>query len=79
MDVTDLLIADHNRVRGLFNRYRSAADTGDTEQTAALAQQIIQELVVHMAAEEAVFYQSVQELGDDVNSDVPRPLRRHHC
>jgi hemerythrin superfamily protein len=78
MDVTDLLIADHNRARGLFTRYRHAADAGDAEQTAALAGQIIHELVVHMAAEEAVFYESVHELTDDVSGDVDEGVEEHH-
>jgi len=78
MDVTDLLIADHNRVRGLFTRYRLAADAGDAEQTAALAAQIIHELVVHMATEEEVFYQSVHELTDEVSGDVDEGVEEHH-
>jgi len=78
MDVTDLLTADHNRVRGLFTRYRRAGNTGDTEQTGALAVQIIHELVVHMAAEEAVFYQSVRDLTGEVSGDVDEGVEEHH-
>ena len=32
MNALDLLIADHNRVRGLFARYQAAEEAGDTSE-----------------------------------------------
>jgi hemerythrin superfamily protein len=78
MDVTELLIADHNRVRGLVARYRLAAKADEAHEGFALADQIIHELVVHMATEEAVFYQSVHDLTDEVSGDVDEGVEEHH-
>ena len=57
MDVIALLIADHNRVRGLIARYKEADETSAKRR---LASKIIDQLQIHMAAEEKVFYQSVK-------------------
>lgn len=78
MDVIELLIADHNRVRGLFTRYRSADEAGDTSLAAVLAAEIIDELKVHMAAEESVFYQSVKERSEEIAGDIDEGVEEHH-
>ncbi len=78
MDVIDLLIADHNRVRGLFSRYRAANGNGDTKSATALASVIIEELNVHMAAEENVLYSSVKERAEKIASDVDEGVEEHH-
>src|SRR5580704_5773182 len=70
MDVIDLLVADHNRVRGLFSRYRAAHEADNTDQASALATEIIKELKIHMAAEEAVFYRAVKERSEEIHEDV---------
>jgi hypothetical protein len=41
MNALDLLIADHNRVRGLFARYESAKEAEDTATMEALAGEIL--------------------------------------
>jgi hemerythrin-like domain-containing protein len=75
MDVIDLLIADHNRVRGLIARYKDA--TGDEEST-VLASKIVDELQTHMAAEEKVFYRAVGDRTEDIGKDVDEGFEEHH-
>ena len=56
MDALTLLTADHNRVRGLFARFTSAKEAGDTAAMVELAGLIDHELDVHTQIEEEVFY-----------------------
>ncbi len=80
MDGLDLLIADHNRVRGLFVRFREAQDSNDTPAMSELADKIFEELEVHTDIEEQIFYPAVHDLGYADNpfgpflAAVPRPL-----
>lgn len=78
MDVIELLIADHNRVRGLFARYHSADEVGDQKEASLLASKIFEELYVHMAAEEGVFYRSVKERSGEIAGDVDEGVEEHH-
>jgi hemerythrin superfamily protein len=78
MDVLDLLIADHNRVRGLFSRYGEANEADDGAEESMLAAEIIRELKVHMAAEEAVLYRSVKARSEEIGGDVNEGFEEHH-
>jgi hemerythrin superfamily protein len=78
MDVIDLLVADHNRVRGLFTRYQAADEADNTEEASALAGEIIKELKIHMAAEEAVFYRAVKERTEEIHEEVDEGAEEHH-
>jgi hemerythrin-like domain-containing protein len=75
MDVIDLLIADHNRVRGLIARYEEADESSAKHQ---LASKIIDELQIHMAAEEKVFYKSVKDRSSEIGEDVDEGYEEHH-
>jgi hemerythrin superfamily protein len=75
MDVIALLVADHNRVRGLIARYKEADGTPDKSQLAA---RIMEELQIHMAAEEKVFYQSVKDRSEEIGEDVDEGYEEHH-
>lgn len=75
MDVIALLIADHNRVRGLIARYKEVEDTATKHQLAA---RIIDELKIHMEAEETVFYQSVKDRSEEIGGDVDEGYEEHH-
>jgi hemerythrin superfamily protein len=75
MDVIALLIADHNRVRGLIARYNEADETSAKCQ---LASKIIDELQIHMAAEEKVLYQSVKDRSQEIGEDVDEGYEEHH-
>ena len=78
MDVIDLLVADHNRIRGLISRYKEADEADKTAEASELAATIIRELNVHMAAEESVFYKAVKERTSGIKDDVDEGYEEHH-
>jgi hemerythrin superfamily protein len=78
MDALTLLITDHNRVRGLFTRFRDADEADDTDTMQALAAQMRQEIEVHTTIEEEIFYPAVRELDDEISDTVAEGLEEHH-
>jgi hemerythrin-like domain-containing protein len=78
MDVIDLLVADHNRARGLIARYKKASEADKTKEAAALSAELITELTIHMAAEEEVFYRSAQKRSGEISDDVDEGFEEHH-
>lgn len=78
MDALEMLTADHNRVRALFSRFEKAKTDGDATQTTALAEKITEELEVHTAIEEEIFYPRVRELAPDVAQLLDESLQEHH-
>jgi hemerythrin superfamily protein len=77
MDALDLLTADHNRVRGLFARFKEAQDGNDTAAMSELADKIFEELEVHTKIEEQVFYPAVHDL-DDLAEEIDEGVEEHH-
>src|SRR5205823_2661211 len=75
MDATELLSEDHREVEQLFEKFEQA--TGDTEQKAALAQEIIKELSIHASIEEEVFYPEVKAAVSDGEGLVYHSLEEH--
>lgn len=59
-DALDILKADHETVASLFRRYPSASP----EEQASFAKQIFNELEIHSAIEEELFYPALREQGD---------------
>jgi len=79
MDAIMLLIGDHNQVRGLFKRFKTADEAGDTETAAKLSAQIIKELEVHTKIEEVHFYPACREAGVEGLEDiVDEGMQEHH-
>lgn len=78
MDGLDLLIADHNRVRGLFTRFREAQGNEDTPAMGELASKIFEELEVHTAIEEQIFYPEVHDLSEELAEVVNEGVQEHH-
>lgn len=78
MDSLLLLTADHNRIRGLFARFRAAHEEDDVDAMAALAAQIFSELEVHTTIEEDIFYPEVREGGDELSDTVSEGIEEHH-
>lgn len=77
MDALTLLTADHNRVRGLFTRFKAAHEAEDTETAAELATKIFRELDVHTTIEETVFYPAINDVSDEVRELVVESLEEH--
>jgi hemerythrin superfamily protein len=78
MDGLKLLVADHNRVRGLFTRFQAAEEAGDAEAMASLAGNIERELTVHTDIEEVVFYPWARDLSGDIADTVDEGIEEHH-
>ena len=77
MDALELLTADHNRVRGLFNRFK-AAEGSNGLQAPLLAATIFEELEVHTKIEEEIFDPSVTKLNDEIHELVTEGVEEHH-
>jgi hemerythrin superfamily protein len=78
MHALDLLIADHNRVRGLFARFRSAQDADDQGAMSSLATEIFEELTVHTTIEEEIFYPAVHDESEEIAETVDEGVQEHH-
>ena len=77
MDALELLTADHNRVRGLFARFKAAEGENDA-QAARLAAKIFEELEVHTTIEEKIFYPAITKLSDEIHEMVTEGVEEHH-
>ena len=73
-DATDLLDEDHKNVERLFQQYKAAHDQPHKR---TLAQQICQELTVHMRIEEEVFYPAFRQATGDQQT-VQHSEKEHH-
>jgi hemerythrin superfamily protein len=78
MDALALLTADHNWVRGLFERFQAAQEADDTAAMAQLASTIVTELTVHTSIEEEIFYPATHDLSEDVGETVDEGVEEHH-
>ena len=77
MDALQLLIGDHNRVKGLFSRFNEAHEAEDLGTAQQLAVRIFTELQVHTDIEETIFYPAVQELSSEVHDLVVEGFEEH--
>jgi hemerythrin superfamily protein len=74
----DLLIADHNRVRGLFAQFKAAHENDDSKTMSAVALKIFEDLEVHTTIEEEIFYPAVHDTTDDIAETVDEGIQEHH-
>ena len=78
MQAIDLLIADHNRVRGLFAQFKAAHENDDTATMSEVALKIFQDLEVHTTIEEEIFYPAVHDESSDIGETVDEGVQEHH-
>ena len=78
MNALDLLIADHNRVRGLFSQFKAAQENDDTATMSAVALKIFEDLEVHTTIEEEIFYPAVRDANEDIAETVDEGVQEHH-
>ena len=78
MNAVDLLIQDHQVVRGLFQKFQSAQEAEDEGQMTELATQIFEELEVHTTIEEEIFYPAVRDGVEDADETVEESEQEHH-
>ena len=77
MDALVLLTADHNRVRGLFSRFKKAKENDDVAEMTTLATKIMNELEVHTTIEEEIFYPEFKDLTDETQDTVTEGYEEH--
>ncbi|MGI8664370.1 MAG: hemerythrin domain-containing protein [Acidimicrobiales bacterium] len=78
MDALKLLIADHNRVKGLFSRFKDAHEADDVDAMGARAMEIATELEVHTTIEEEIFYPWIRDLSSEIAETVDEGVEEHH-
>lgn len=61
-DAIEQLVADHQKVKGLFNEFETLKDSGSTQEKAALVEEICNELTVHETVENDVFFPAVRDV-----------------
>jgi hemerythrin superfamily protein len=77
MDAITLLKEDHKAVKRLFRQFERSGD-GASAKRAALAEKIIEELSVHAAIEEQLFYPAARAAVPDALDHVLESLEEHH-
>jgi hemerythrin superfamily protein len=77
MNAIQLLEADHQRVKDLFEQFRSAGERAHKKKQ-GLAEQVFTELRVHTRLEEEVFYPAVREQDGDLSGTIAESLEEHH-
>lgn len=79
MNAIDLLTDDHDTVRDLFAKFRSAKEADDSAEMRTLQQQIFEEIETHSRIEEDVFYPAARDAGDDELTEmVAEGVQEHH-
>jgi hemerythrin superfamily protein len=78
MHALDLLIADHNRVRGLFAQFKQAHENDDTDTMSTVALKIFEDLEVHTTIEEEIFYPDVHDTNKDIAETVDEGIQEHN-
>ena len=78
MDAIALLTGDHNRVRGLFEQFKSAKEKDDTATMQEVAALIFENLDVHSTIEEKTFYPTITEASEKVHELVTEGVEEHN-
>ena len=78
MDALELLTADHNRVRGLFKRFKDAEEKDDTATMQEVVAKIVEELTIHTTIEEEIFYPAIKGETEEIKDTVDEGLEEHH-
>ena len=77
MDAITLLKQDHKTVNALFRKYEKLGDRAYVSKR-EVVDKIIEELSVHAAIEEQVFYPAVKGISEDLKDHVLESLEEHH-
>ena len=75
MDVFELLEADHEKVKGLFNRLTEGSDNA-VKTREALFKQLATELALHTKVEETIVYPRLKEV-DELREMVEEGIEEH--
>jgi hemerythrin-like domain-containing protein len=77
MDAITLLKQDHKTVEGLFKKFEKAGE-GAKKTQRDLADKIVEQLSVHAAIEEEVFYPAVRQALEEEEDTILEGLEEHH-
>jgi hemerythrin superfamily protein len=77
VDAITLLKEDHSTVKDLFRRFESSGDNAHKAKR-EIVDKIIEELSVHSAIEEQVFYPAVRSAVEGAADEVLESLEEHH-
>jgi hypothetical protein len=64
-DAISILKADHDKVKKMFKQFKALHENEEDDQAAELVGQICNELKIHTAVEEEIFYPALREVIDD--------------
>jgi hemerythrin-like domain-containing protein len=76
MDAITMLRDDHKTVEKLFKQFEKAEEK--PKEARKVADQVIEELSVHAAIEEQVFYPAVRKEMPDAEDDILEAFEEHH-
>ena len=77
MDAITLLKADHKAVAKLFREFKAAQKAGRQDRP-KIVSQIIEELSVHAAIEEKIFYPTIRAEVPELEDNILESLEEHH-
>jgi hemerythrin-like domain-containing protein len=77
MDAISLLKADHDKVEDLFKKFEEHTDRAHKTRE-SLVEKMIEELSIHAAIEEQLFYPAVRRAVPDADSEVLEGLEEHN-
>jgi hemerythrin superfamily protein len=77
MDAITLLKADHKTVSALFKKFDKLGDRAEKTKR-ELVDKIIEELSIHAAIEEQLFYPAARECAPDTEDHILESLEEHH-
>ena len=78
-DAIVMLREDHRRVSAMFAEYEKMADSGAEKGKQSLAQQICNELKIHTALEEEIFYPAARSALGEKGSDLLDEAKVEHA
>ncbi len=76
-DAITMLREDHRAVEKLFKSFQKAGPNA-LKTKARLVHDMIRELTIHASIEEQIFYPTVREDAQDLDSDILEALEEHH-
>jgi hypothetical protein len=76
LDITGLVLAEHDRFRRQFSEVMASRD--DLDQATKLWKELDDELEVHASAEEELLYPRLLAVGDDDRSETDDAIRDHN-
>jgi hemerythrin superfamily protein len=78
MNAITLLKQDHQNVDALFKRFEQLGKDASGDEKRQIVDKVIEQLSVHAAIEEQLFYPAVRECSPDITDVVLEGLEEHH-